>query len=252
LGRGVRIGPNAVFVDPEPGAASRTVVKEGACIGANAVVHAGVTVAARAVVRPGAVVTCSVPPGAIVEGHPAVIVGYVGALPSPAAAPVAAAAVPGVLTTDVKGVAIHQLPLVHDLRGDLIAGEFNRQIPFAPQRFFMVLGVPGREVRSEHAHRQSHHFMVCVHGSCSVVADDGRHKVEVLLDAPQRGIHLPPMVWGIRYRYSADAVLLVFASHHEDAADCIRDYDEYLALVRRPATADALPKATPRTRALHV
>ncbi|MBC7941727.1 MAG: hypothetical protein H7Z19_18565, partial [Chitinophagaceae bacterium] len=68
LGRGVRIGPNAVFVDPEPGAASRTVVKEGACIGANAVVHAGVTVAARAVVRPGAVVTCSVPPGAIVEG----------------------------------------------------------------------------------------------------------------------------------------------------------------------------------------
>ena len=41
------------------------------------------------------------------------------------------------------------------------------------------------------------------------------------------------MVWAVQYRYSADAVLLVFASDHYDAADYIRDYDEFLSAVRR-------------------
>jgi hypothetical protein len=40
------------------------------------------------------------------------------------------------------------------------------------------------------------------------------------------------MVWGIQYKYSADAVLLVFASEYYDAADYVRDYDEFLELLR--------------------
>jgi hypothetical protein len=45
------------------------------------------------------------------------------------------------------------------------------------------------------------------------------------------------MVWGIQYQYTADAVLLVFASHHYDASDYIRDYNEFMALAadRHPA-----------------
>jgi hypothetical protein len=39
------------------------------------------------------------------------------------------------------------------------------------------------------------------------------------------------MVWGIQYKYSPDAVLLVLASDVYDADDYIRDYDEFLALV---------------------
>jgi hypothetical protein len=38
------------------------------------------------------------------------------------------------------------------------------------------------------------------------------------------------MTWGSQYDYSPDAVLLVFASHFYDAADYIRNYDEFLAL----------------------
>jgi hypothetical protein len=36
------------------------------------------------------------------------------------------------------------------------------------------------------------------------------------------------MRWGIQYKYSADAVLVVFASHYYDSKDYIRDYDEFL------------------------
>ncbi|WP_183146495.1 WxcM-like domain-containing protein, partial [Pseudomonas syringae] len=63
------------------------------------------------------------------------------------------------------------------------------------------------------------------------VADDGVNREEFILDKPNQGIHLPPMTWGIQYRYSQDAVLLVFASHYYDAGDYIRNYEEFKSLI---------------------
>jgi hypothetical protein len=65
--------------------------------------------------------------------------------------------------------------------------------------------------------------------------DDGRDRAEVKLDAPTMGIHIPPMIWSTQYRYTSDAVLLVLASEPYDAADYIRDYDAFLALVDKGA-----------------
>ncbi len=137
--------------------------------------------------------------------------------------------------TSVPGVSVHQFSVVPDLRGNLTVGEFTKEIPFLPLRYFLVFGVPSREVRGEHAHRECHQFLICVRGSCAVIADDGVERVEVILDAPNRGVYLPPMTWGIQYKYSPDAMLLVFASHHYDAADYIREYDDFLELVGRSA-----------------
>jgi UDP-2-acetamido-3-amino-2,3-dideoxy-glucuronate N-acetyltransferase len=241
---GCQIGPNVVLVEGAP-----ITLKRGAQIGANATLMPGITIAAKAVVRPGSVVQRSVPAGAIVEGNPAAIVGYlgtsvgtsarasvgtsVGTTLSPAG-PVhklATPHTPRVETLSVRGVTLHHLPVIPDLRGSLTVGEFQRQIPFDPLRYFIVFGVPSREVRGEHAHRQCHQFLICLRGSCAVVADDGQARAEVLLDAPERGLYLPPMTWGIQYKYSPDAMLMVFASAHYDAADYIRDYDEFLATV---------------------
>jgi hypothetical protein len=41
-----------------------------------------------------------------------------------------------------------------------------------------------------------------------------------------------PLVWGTQYKYSADAVLLVFASHPYDANDYIRDYGTWLETLK--------------------
>ncbi len=60
------------------------------------------------------------------------------------------------------------------------------------------------------------------------MVDDGRNRQEFILNQPNMGIHLSPMVWGIQYKYSPDAVLLVFASHYYDAADYIRDYADFI------------------------
>ena len=126
-----------------------------------------------------------------------------------------------------------RLAEVDDLRGKLVAGEIGEFLPFEVKRFFVVHGVSSRQIRGQHAHRKCHQFLVCVRGSCRVIADDGKQRQEFLLDTPARGVYLPPMTWGVQYDYSADAALLVLASHAYDAGDYMRDYDAFLRLVRR-------------------
>jgi len=237
VGDDVFIGPNASFTNDrfprsqqKPEKFLVTTIHDGASIGAGAVILPGVVIGSKAMVAAGAVVTRSVPPNAVVVGNPAKIVGYVDAARSDVFDVATAKHDVGATATSVAGVNLYRMPRVPDIRGSLTVGEFDRSIPFAAKRYFMVFDVPSMETRGEHAHRECHQFLICVRGSCAVVADDGINRQEFLLDRPDIGIHLPPMVWGIQYKYSADAVLLVFASHFYDNADYIRDYSEFRQL----------------------
>lgn len=232
----VFVGPNATFTnDPfprsrqHPGTFPRTIIRMGASIGANATILPGLTIGQYAMVGAGTVVTKDVPPYAIVVGNPARIIGYVRSSQERSPRQFSANATPvGEMTLDVKGVSVHELPQVVDLRGSLSFAEIGQGLPFLPRRYFLVFDVPSREVRGEHAHRACHQFLVCIKGSCSVVVDDGRNRAEVLLDRPNLGIHVPPLVWATEYKYSPDAVLLVLASDVYKAEDYIRDYDLFL------------------------
>jgi acetyltransferase-like isoleucine patch superfamily enzyme/dTDP-4-dehydrorhamnose 3,5-epimerase-like enzyme len=234
----VFIGPNATFSNDKYPQSKKyqaqvlqTHIGRGASIGSGATVLPGIQIGARAMVGAGAVVTHDVPARAIVSGNPARITGYVDAPRRPAAAVVTADATTAVSRTGVDGVTLHRMVRVEDLRGTLSAGEFPAHVPFTPKRYFMVFDVPGKDVRGEHAHRNCHQFLICARGSVSVVVDDGKSSEELSLDAPNIGLYLPPMVWAAQYRYSADALLLVFASEYYDPDDYIRDYDEFRKLV---------------------
>ena len=232
----VFVGPNATFTNDRfprskqyPEDFPTTIVHRGASIGANATLLPGIEIGASAMVGAGSVVTRSVPPNAVVVGNPARIVGYVDAkataLPTQKLDPGPSA---NVISTPVAGVTLHRLPQHSDLRGSLSVAEFATELPFSPARYFVVYGVPSREVRGEHAHHRCEQFLVCLAGSCAVVADDGQNRAEIALDSPDIGVYLPPLVWGVQYRYSKDAVLLVLASRAYEADDYIRDYDDFL------------------------
>ncbi|MDR3368604.1 WxcM-like domain-containing protein [Rhodoferax sp.] len=238
VGVDVFIGPNASFANDRfprskktPEKFLQTILEAGSSIGAGATILPGITIGINAMVAAGAVVTRSVPPNAIVVGNPAKIVGYVDADRSKGTISSSLQTGIGAQATQVTGVSLHCMPRVVDIRGSLTVGEFDRSLPFSAKRYFMVFDVPSVETRGEHAHRTCHQFLICVRGSCAVVADDGLHRQEFLLDRPDLGIHLPPMVWGIQYKYSADAVLLVYASHYYDSTDYIRNYSEFRQLV---------------------
>ena len=237
----VFVGPNATFTnDPfprsrqKPDAFLRTVIRRGASIGANSTILPGVTIGANAMIGAGAVVTRDVPPNAIVKGNPARIAGYVNTEHTQRAVE---SAQTFDLTRDlaISNARLHRLPLHVDMRGSLSVGEVNKHIPFQPKRYFLVFDVPSTDVRGEHAHKALHQFLVCIRGSVSVVLDDGQRRAEVQLDTPTLGLHIPPMVWGIQYKYSSDAILMVLASDVYDATDYIRDYDEFIRLTRSQA-----------------
>lgn len=111
--------------------------------------------------------------------------------------------------------------------------ELTAVVPFEVRRVFAVFDVPGAEVRGEHAHRVCHQLLVAVHGSCSVIVDDGIKREEVALDSPSLALHIPPMIWAVQHNHSPDAVLLVLASNAYDPDDYIRDYDQFRQLVGR-------------------
>jgi UDP-2-acetamido-3-amino-2,3-dideoxy-glucuronate N-acetyltransferase len=232
----VFIGPNATFTNDRfprsnqaPERLLQTVVKKGASIGANATILPGITIDEQVMVGAGAVVTRNVPRNAVVAGSPARIISYAGVRPAPAPpAPIPAEA--GLEQTRVEGVSLRRLPVAQDLRGNLSFGEVREEIPFEIQRYFLVFDVSGEQVRGEHAHRTLHQFLICVHGRCCVVADDGVHAQEFLLNEPNLGLYIPPMTWAVQYKYSRDGVLLAFTSALYDPADYIRDYGEFLAL----------------------
>ncbi len=231
----VFVGPNATFTnDPAPRSKQYlddhpiTVVRRGASIGANATILPGLTIGQYAMVGAGAVVTRSVPPYAVVVGSPARITRYDGDAGSSLSSPPSGSQAldPEI---EVAGVSLHRVPRIEDLRGDLVAREVGAGLPFVPKRCFVVMGVRSKEVRGEHAHRCCEQLLICVKGSMACVVDDGVRHQEVLLDASEVGLYVSPMVWTTQYKYTEDAVLLVFASDPYDPDDYIRDYDAFLA-----------------------
>ncbi len=234
----VFVGPNVTFTnDPFPRSKqypkeySRTIIHQGASIGANATILPGIEVGSNAMIGAGAVVTRDIPANAIVVGNPARIKGYVSTQAnSRLISHEEISGSPQVL--QVERARVINLQKIVDLRGALSFGEFPKDLPFEPKRFFIIYDVPSIEVRGEHAHREQHQFLICIKGSCSVVLDDGKNCDEVILNRPNLGLYIPPMTWGIQYKYSADAILLVLASDVYKSEDYIRNYDEFIKMVK--------------------
>jgi UDP-2-acetamido-3-amino-2,3-dideoxy-glucuronate N-acetyltransferase len=246
LGADVFIGPNASFTnDPFPRSKRHlsepvpTVVEDGASIGANATILPGLQICKNAIVGAGAVVTSNVPPHALVSGNPAKITGYVD--PSTGRRLVTdrfdvqpgpdAQSGPQVIDIGVGGAKFLLLPVFEDIRGTLSVSNVPEDVPFSPARCFIVYGVPSKDVRGEHAHRTCAQFLFCSHGACSVVVDDGIHRKELVLDAPEKALFVPPLVWLVQYKFTPDASLVVLASDPYRPDEYIRDYDEFRELV---------------------
>jgi UDP-2-acetamido-3-amino-2,3-dideoxy-glucuronate N-acetyltransferase len=234
----VFIGPNVTFTNDlrprskhYPGQFLTTLIKRGASIGANATILPGLTIGEQAMIGAGAVVTRSVPDYATVIGNPATIIGYTNTSAPPPEVSRTHTVVEGPIASIVPGVELLTLHVAVDIRGKLTVAQEGQGLPFVPHRIFMVNNVPSRETRGEHAHRECHQLLICVHGQCVAVVDDGRQRQEFQLDASNKALYMPPRIWGTQYRYSADALLLVLASHPYDPNDYIRDYREFRTMI---------------------
>lgn len=118
-----------------------------------------------------------------------------------------------------------------DDRGQLVAVEAMKDIPFEVKRVYYLYDTVQGVRRGFHAHKNLEQVLVCVHGSCKVLLDNGSETSDVVLDKPYEGLYIANNIWREMYDFSPDAVLLVLASQLYDESDYIRDYDEFLAFI---------------------
>lgn len=121
-----------------------------------------------------------------------------------------------------------QLRMHGDDRGQLIALEQQRNVPFDIRRVYYLFATRNGVHRGQHAHRHLNQLAVALHGSVTFLLDDGSGPVEVVLDDPSQGLLLGRMVWRDLYGFSDDCVLMVLADQPYDPGDYITDYDEFL------------------------
>ena len=129
-------------------------------------------------------------------------------------------------------VKLYPFPPHGDDRGQLVAIEAMKDLPFEIKRVYYIYDTLPGVRRGFHAHRNLQQILLCVNGSCKIHLDNGHETAEVLLDKPNEGLYIANDMWREMYDFTPGAVLLVLASEYYDEADYIRNYDDFIKMVR--------------------
>lgn len=116
--------------------------------------------------------------------------------------------------------------------GTLVFFEANKDISFSFKRVYYTYGVKEGVVRGLHAHKALEQLLICVYGAIEIMCDDGEKKEYTVLDDPAKGLYVGKGIWRTMKWLKDDSVLLVLACEYYDESDYIRDYDEFIRLVK--------------------
>lgn len=118
-----------------------------------------------------------------------------------------------------------------DERGQLVALEEFKDIPFEIKRVYYMYDTKEGVRRGFHAHKSLEQILICIHGSCKILLDNGTEKKIIPLESPYEGLYVSNNMWREMFDFSPDAVLMVLASDYYKEEDYIRDYDQFLKYV---------------------
>lgn len=126
-----------------------------------------------------------------------------------------------------------------DERGQLVALEEFKDIPFEIKRVYYMYDTGQGVRRGFHAHKSLEQILICIHGSCKILLDNGQEKKVVPLECPYEGLYVSNAMWREMYDFSPDAVLMVLASDYYKEEDYIRSYDDFLEYVKNQESGKA-------------
>jgi|TARA_B110000305_G_C19462423_1_gene655490 hypothetical protein len=128
----------------------------------------------------------------------------------------------------IEDCKIINLPVIEYDEGNISPINGESDIPFAIRRVFYLYDIPGGQDRGAHAHRSCHQFLIAGSGAFDVMVDDGASQKIHSLNRPYYGLHVPPGIWASEKNFSSGSICLVLTSHGYDAADYIRNYNEFI------------------------
>lgn len=101
------------------------------------------------------------------------------------------------------------------------------EIPFPIRRVFWTYFTPERVIRGRHAHKKTTILIIALTGKVIVTTEtlSGRKRT-FILDKPNVGLLVPPMVWHTQ-RYSHTAIQLVLASNPYNEKEYVRKYEHF-------------------------
>ena len=127
---------------------------------------------------------------------------------------------------------IIDLPKIEDPRGNLSIIEEEKNIPFKIDRTYWIYDVPGGQVRGGHAFKEQQELIVALSGSFDVIVDDGNKKQAFSLNRSYYGLYVPARLWRQMQNFSTNSLALVLSSTQFSEQDYIRDYQEFLMIVK--------------------
>lgn len=116
--------------------------------------------------------------------------------------------------------------------GALSFFEAQRTIPFQINRIYYIYNVKSEVKRGGHAHKELQQILFCPYGSIEILLDNGVNKESVLLDSPEKGLVLDRGIWRDMIWHQDYSVLCVAASDYYNENDYIREYNEFIRLVK--------------------
>ncbi|EIK8369450.1 WxcM-like domain-containing protein [Campylobacter coli] len=119
-----------------------------------------------------------------------------------------------------------------DNRGSLIALENLKEIPFEVKRIYYIYDTKPDFPRGAHAHKELEQVLIMMDGSCELVLNDGKDIKNIILNRPDVGLFIGKNIWREMKNFSYGAKLLVLASDFYNEKEYIRNYDEFLRIVK--------------------
>lgn len=133
---------------------------------------------------------------------------------------------------DLENSGIFILQVVKDYPdGNLYIAEAQKDTPFEIKRVYWINNFTRPDAqRGKHAHRNLQQAIFCTQGCFTLLLSDGVKKISIVMDTPNKGVYLGPLLWHDMTHFSKNCQILVLASDHYNEADYIRDYNEFLKL----------------------
>ena len=128
----------------------------------------------------------------------------------------------------IEDVKLLEFNVMGDEKGSLVALEQKKQTPFDIKRIFYIYNTEQGVIRGKHANKYSEFCLIALVGSCKVKAIDIWGGARIFeLNAPNRALYIPNMIWKDMYDFSSNCLLLVVSNELYNKDEYINDLDEF-------------------------
>lgn len=131
-------------------------------------------------------------------------------------------------------ISFWQLPVMADARGALSVVE-ESNLPFRFKRVYFLYNT--KEKRGGHAHKKEKEVFICIKGSFTARAHDGRRWQTFQMKKPGQALYTDAMVWHEFDNFSPGAIMLALSSTlYKGQKEYIMDFELFKKLCAKKSS----------------